>query len=81
MPTFGNGLPLQAKRSAIFPVLSVGNFWSQQKGGDYAAVVEFRDKTAFQAMHSDPKHDEAGKQVAPLFDGSPTPTFYQVISG
>lgn len=51
------------------------------EGGDYAAVVEFRDKTAFQAMHSDPKHDEAGKQVAPLFDGSPTPTFYQVISG
>ena len=50
------------------------------KGGNYAAVVEFKDQVAFKAMHNDPKHDKAGEQVAPLFDGSPTPTFYQVIS-
>ena len=50
-------------------------------GGNYAAIVEFKDQTAFQAMHSSLTHDEAGDQVRPLFDGKPTPTFYQVISG
>ncbi len=51
------------------------------KGGNYAAVVEFEDQASFQAMHSSPTHDEAGDQVRPLFDGKPTPTFYQVIVG
>ena len=48
-------------------------------GGNCAALVEFRDQASFQAMHSSPTHDEAGDQVRPLFDGKPTPTFYQVI--
>ena len=48
-------------------------------GGNYAAIVEFKDQAAFQAMHSSPTHDDAGDQVRPLFDGKPTPTFYQVI--
>lgn len=50
-------------------------------GGNYAAVVEFKDQASFQAMHSSPAHAEAGGQVRPLFDGKPTPTFYQVIGG
>jgi heme-degrading monooxygenase HmoA len=50
-------------------------------GGNYAAIVEFKDQASFQAMHSSPIHDEAGDQVTPLFDGRPTPTFYQVIGG
>ena len=50
-------------------------------GGSYAAIVEFKDQAAFQAMHSSPTHDKAGDQVRPLFDGNPTPTFYQVIGG
>lgn len=49
--------------------------------GNYAAIVEFNDQSAFQAMHSSPAHDVAGNQVKPLFDGKPTPTSYQVISG
>ena len=49
--------------------------------GNYAAIVEFKDQATFQAMHSSPAHDLAGDQVRPLFDGKPTPTFYQVISG
>ncbi|WAC08599.1 MAG: antibiotic biosynthesis monooxygenase [Thermodesulfobacteriota bacterium] len=48
-------------------------------GRNYAAIVGFKDQAAFQAMHSSPTHDEAGDQVRPLFDGKPTPTFYQVI--
>jgi heme-degrading monooxygenase HmoA len=50
-------------------------------GRNYAAIVEFKDQAAFQAMHSNPSHNEAGDQVRPLFDGKPTPTFYQVIAG
>lgn len=50
-------------------------------GGNYAAIVEFKDQATFQAMHGSPTHDEAGDQVISLFDGKPTPMFYQVISG
>jgi len=48
--------------------------------GNYAAIVEFENRDAFQAMHNSPAHDKAGKQVMPLFDGSPTPRFYEVVS-
>lgn len=50
-------------------------------GGNYAAIVEFKDQAAFEAMHSSATHDAEGDQVRPLFDGKPTPTFYQVIGG
>lgn len=50
-------------------------------GGNYAAIVEFTDQAAFQAMHGSPTHDAEADQVTPLFDGTPTPTFYQVVSG
>jgi len=49
------------------------------KGGNYAAVVEFESQEAFLTMHDSPAHAEAGRQVAPLFDGSPTPHFYDVL--
>ena len=51
------------------------------EGGNYAAIVEFEDQAAFQAMHSSAIHEKAGQQVKPLFDGKPTPTFYEVIVG
>jgi len=51
------------------------------EGGNYAAIVEFEDQAAFQAMHSSPMHAQAGAQVKPLFDGTPTPKFYEVVSG
>ncbi len=50
------------------------------EGGNYAAIVEFSDQVAFQAMHSSPAHEQAGAQVKPLFDGKPKPMFYEVIS-
>jgi heme-degrading monooxygenase HmoA len=49
--------------------------------GNYAAIVEFENRDAFQAMHGSPAHDKAGEQVMPLFDGNPTPHFYEVVSG
>lgn len=48
-------------------------------GGNYAAIVEFESQAAFQAMHSSPLHDAAGGEVRPLFDGKPTPKFYEVV--
>jgi heme-degrading monooxygenase HmoA len=49
--------------------------------GNYAAIVEFENRDAFQAMHGSPAHDKAGERVMPLFDGNPTPHFYEVIIG
>ena len=50
------------------------------EGGNYVAIVEFESPAAFQAMHSSSIHDEAGARVMPLFDGKPTPTFYEVLA-
>jgi len=49
------------------------------EGGNYAAIVEFENQAAFQAMHGSSIHDEAGDRVRPLFDGKPTPKFYEVL--
>ena len=51
------------------------------EGGNYAAVVEHESQETFMAMHNSPAHAEAGKRVGPLYDGSPTPQFYEVIVG
>ena len=51
------------------------------KGGNYAAIVEHESQETFMAMHDSPAHAEAGKRVGPLFEGSPTPAFYEVIIG
>jgi heme-degrading monooxygenase HmoA len=51
------------------------------EGGAYAAIVEFENREAFQVMHSSPTHDKAGARVRPLFDGKPTPHFYEVVIG
>jgi heme-degrading monooxygenase HmoA len=51
------------------------------EGGNYAAIVEFENRQAFAAMHESPSHTKAGEQVAPLFDGKPTPNFYEVVIG
>ena len=51
------------------------------KEGNYAALVEHDSRETFMAMHTSPIHDKAGKRVAPLFDGHPTPQFYEVIAG
>ncbi len=51
------------------------------KEGNYAAIVEFENREAFNAMHGSSDHDMAGERVMPLFDGSPTPHFYEVLIG
>lgn len=49
--------------------------------GNYAAIVEFENQDAFKAMHTSRDHDIAGEKVRPLFDGNPTPHFYEVFLG
>ena len=51
------------------------------KGDNYVAIVEHESQETFMAMNNSPAHAEAGKRVGPLFDGSPTPQFYEVIIG
>ena len=79
MPIFKNGLPLPTRHFAT--LVASRRLLKPVNRGNYAAIVEFKDQAAFQAMHSSPTHDKAGDQVRTLFDGNPTPTFYQVIGG
>ncbi|MCE5333854.1 MAG: antibiotic biosynthesis monooxygenase [Desulfobacteraceae bacterium] len=51
------------------------------EAGNYAAIVEFENQDGFKAMHNSPEHDKAGERVKPLFDGNPTPHFYEVAVG
>ena len=51
------------------------------EAGNYAAIVEFENREAFKETHGSPAHDAAGERVRPLFDGNPTPHFYEVIVG
>lgn len=51
------------------------------KGGNYAAIVEHESQETFMAMNKSPAHAEASRLVGPLFDGSPSPQFYDVIIG
>lgn len=49
--------------------------------GNYAAIVEFESQETFKAMHGSAAHDEAAQRVKPLFDGNPTPQFFEVLIG
>jgi heme-degrading monooxygenase HmoA len=49
------------------------------KGGNYVAIVEHESQETFMAMHDSSVHNEAAKRLGPLFEGHPTPQFYQVI--
>jgi hypothetical protein len=52
-----------------------------QEGGNYAALVESECREAFMTMHTSRTHNEAGKRIGPLLDGSPTPNSYEVVMG
>ena len=43
--------------------------------------VEFENRETFMAMHGSSIHAKAREQVMPLFDGKPTPHFYEVVVG
>jgi antibiotic biosynthesis monooxygenase (ABM) superfamily enzyme len=50
-----------------------------RQGGNYAAIVEHESYETFMAMHTSSTRAEAYKRVEPLFDGGPTPHFYEVV--
>jgi heme-degrading monooxygenase HmoA len=50
-----------------------------REGGNYVGVVEHESYETFMAMHTSPSQAEAHKRVESLFDGSPSPTFYEVV--
>lgn len=51
-----------------------------RNGGKYAAIVEHESYETFVAMQASPLHQKAHERVAPLFDGDPKPSFYDVIA-
>lgn len=51
------------------------------EGGNYVAIVEHDSYETFMAMHTSSTQAEAHKRVEPLFDGNPTPHFYEVVMG
>ncbi len=50
-------------------------------GGNYAAIVEHESYETFQAMHSSPTQAQERERAAQLFDGNPSPRFYDVVAG
>lgn len=48
-------------------------------GGNYVGLVEHESYETFMAMHTSPTQAEANVRVKPLFDGAPTPEFYEVV--
>jgi heme-degrading monooxygenase HmoA len=50
-----------------------------REAGNYVGVVEHESYETFMAMQSSPAHAEAHNRVEPLFEGNPTPEFYEVI--
>ena len=51
------------------------------EGGIYAAIVEHESRDTFMNMHNSPTQANALQRVLPLFDGSPSRKFYEVIVG
>ncbi len=52
-----------------------------REGGNYAAVVEHESHETFMAMHTSATQAELRQRSAPLFEGDPKPTFYDVVIG
>jgi heme-degrading monooxygenase HmoA len=50
------------------------------EGGNYVSIVEHESRETFAAMQESPGHAEAGRRVALLLDGNPTPEFFEVVS-
>jgi hypothetical protein len=43
--------------------------------------VEHESRETFMAMHNSPEHSEANNRVMSMFDGHPSPQFYEVVIG
>ncbi|HET7091064.1 MAG TPA: antibiotic biosynthesis monooxygenase [Anaerolineae bacterium] len=52
-----------------------------REGGNYVGLVEHESYETFMAMHTSSTQAEAGERVKPMFDGDPTPQFYEVVLG
>jgi len=47
--------------------------------GNYAAIVEHKSKETFMKMHKSKERDALFARVAPLYEGRPKPSFYEVV--
>jgi len=47
--------------------------------GNYVAIVEHETEKTFMAMHISEERKKARENLEPLLEGSPKPSFYEVI--
>ena len=47
--------------------------------GNYAAIVVYESEKTFMTMHQSRERQEVWAKAGPLFDGNPTPHFYEVV--
>lgn len=52
-----------------------------REGDTYLAIVEHESYDTFMAMHTSLTQAEAKSRVNELFDGGPSPEFYEVAAG
>ena len=50
-----------------------------KRKGNYAAIVEHESEETFMAMHLSDERQKAWEKVEPFLDGSPAPSFYEVL--
>lgn len=51
-----------------------------REAGNYAAIVEHESHDTFMAMHTSSTQAEFRKRAQALFEGNPTPAFYDVVT-
>ena len=50
-----------------------------EEDGNYATIVEHRNKETFTKMHHSKERDALFEKLLPLFQGRPSPSFYEVV--
>jgi heme-degrading monooxygenase HmoA len=66
---------------APFPGFISRKLLKPRKQGGYAEVIEHESYDTFMAMHASDVQREASERVKPLFDGSPSREFFEVVVG
>jgi len=75
-----NGLNGQTPSTRNFDGFLSRRLLKSTKGkGNYAAIVEHESERTFMSMHLSDERQKAWAKVEPLLEGSPTPSFYEVM--
>ncbi len=53
--------------------------WKTRDGGNYVGLVEYESYESFMVTHTDPIQHEIRQRADEVFEGNPTPAFYEVV--